>query len=106
MAELGSLGVMSRSRQIGAFVLIGVVGLVLAGWAGYTCVTMQPDGIHVLSATGDESDDRAFATCSFHPTLGSYVCRGGLGLGALTGAFVAVVAASSLRHLRKHEADT
>jgi hypothetical protein len=97
---------MSRSRQIGVFVLIGVIGLVLAGWAGYACVTMQPDGTYVMRATDDESDDGAFAICSFHPSLSSYVRRGSLGLGALAGAFVAVVAASSLRHVRKHESDT
>jgi hypothetical protein len=93
-------GVMSRSGHIALFALIGVIGLLVAGWAGYAFFTMQPHGTYVMRATGDDSDDAAFAVCTFHPSIGSYFRRGGLGLGALAGACVTLVAVSALRQLK------
>ena len=99
VAELGSLGGMTRSTQIVVLVLIGVAGVAVGVWLGYSCFTMQPSGVYIMRAT--PGDDDVFAVCSFYPSIGSFLRRGRLALGSLVGAFMTYVSVSSLMQMRK-----
>ena len=99
VAELLSLGGMTRSAQIVVLVLIGVVGVAAGVWLGYSCLTMQPSGVYIMRES--PGDDDVFAVCSFYPSIGSFFRRGGLAVGSLLGGFMTYVSVSSLMQMRK-----
>jgi len=88
---------MARLGQISVFVVMGAIGLIIAGWAGYACVTMKPETYTVMR----ESDDGIRLVCTIHTTVDSYFRRVSLVLGTLVGGVIVFIAVSSLRELRK-----